>query len=87
MEFSHDYFMFNLRRERDHLLSIDDYIDWFTSGAFPEEPGVLTEIVEEGVVYSYHFVRADREFQCASREFDASDIGAWPWCGTPPNSQ
>ena len=30
--FSHDLFKFDLRDERDHLLRLYDYIDWYTAG-------------------------------------------------------
>jgi hypothetical protein len=49
-------FTFELRPEREHLLTFSHYLDWYTSGAFPEEPGALVDILDEGVIYSYDFV-------------------------------
>jgi hypothetical protein len=51
--FSHKYFVFDLRDERDHLLRLDDYLDWYTSGDFPETPPVLMDILPEGLIHSY----------------------------------
>jgi hypothetical protein len=53
LAFSHQYFAFDLRDERDHLLRLDDYLDWYTSGQFPEEPPALVDILPEGVIHSY----------------------------------
>ena len=61
--FSHDYFIFDLREERDHLLQLTEYIDWYSSGAFPDEPGVLTEIAAEGVIYSYNMVAPTEDYR------------------------
>ena len=63
LKFSHDYFVFDLREEREHLLCLHDYIDWYTSGAFPEEPKVLTDIAAEGVIYSYNMVAPTEDFR------------------------
>ena len=63
LSYSHDYFMFDLREEREHLLRLHDYLDWYTSGAMPEEPGVLTEVAKEGVIYSYNMVEPAGDFR------------------------
>ena len=63
LTFSHDYFIFDLREERDHLLRLHDYLDWYTSGDFPEDPMILTEIAAEGVIYSYNMVAPPEDFR------------------------
>ena len=63
LTFSHNHFMFDLREERDHLLRLNDYIDWYTSGAFPEDPKILTEFATEGVIYSYNMVTPKEDFR------------------------
>jgi hypothetical protein len=54
--FSEDFIAFDLRNEREHLLRLYEYLDWYTGGNFPAKPAVLTDILPEGVVYSYNLV-------------------------------
>ena len=56
LRFSHDYFIFDLREEREHLLCLQDFVEWFTSGVALEEPGILPDIMREGEIYSYNMV-------------------------------
>jgi len=63
LKYSHANFMFDLREEREHLLRLHDYLDWYTSGAMPEEPGVLMEVANEGSVYSYNMVDPAGDFR------------------------
>lgn len=63
LRFSHDYQIFDLREEKEYLLRLNDYLDWYTSGAIPEEPGVLTDVVEEGTIYSYNMVEPPGDFR------------------------
>ncbi|MCY4559119.1 MAG: GIY-YIG nuclease family protein [Chloroflexi bacterium] len=65
LTFSHDYFIFDLREEREHLLHLHDYLDWYTSGAIPEDPRVLTDVVQEGITYSYNMVDPPGDFRVA----------------------
>ena len=65
LRYSHDYLVFDLREEREHLLRLHDYLDWYTSGAMPEEPGVLTEVIQEGVIYSYNMADPTDDFRVA----------------------
>jgi hypothetical protein len=62
LSFSERFFVFDLREEREHLLRLHEYIDWYTAGCFPDEPAVLTEIVSEGVVYAYNMVSPLEDF-------------------------
>lgn len=52
--FSKQFIAFDLRPEREHLLHFSDYLDWYTSASFPEEPPALIDIMKEGIVYSYN---------------------------------
>ena len=63
LRFSHDYFVFDLREEREHLLRLRDYLDWYTATNIPEDPGVLTEVIQEGIVYSYNMVDPAGDFR------------------------
>ena len=54
--FNKDLLTFVLRREKEHILAFSHYLDWYTAGSFPEEPGSLVDIMEEGLCYSYDFV-------------------------------
>ncbi|MDE0623881.1 MAG: GIY-YIG nuclease family protein [Bryobacterales bacterium] len=56
LKYSHDFLMFDLREEREHLLRLQDYLEWYTSGAIPEEPEILVEVMTEGVVHSFNLV-------------------------------
>ena len=63
LRYSHDYFVFDLREEREHLLRLHDYLDWYTSGVMPEEPEVLKDVMEEGVIYSFNMVEPIGDFR------------------------
>ena len=66
--YSHDYFMFDLREEKEHLLRLRDYIDWYTSGSIPDEPEILLEVVKEGLIYSYHMVEPVEDFRVETKD-------------------
>lgn len=56
LTYSHDFLMFDLREEKEHLLRLHDYLEWYTSGYIPEEPEILVEVIKEGVIYSFNMV-------------------------------
>ena len=56
LRYSHDFLMFDLREEREHLLRLQEYLEWYTSGTIPEEPEILVEVMTEGVVHSFNLV-------------------------------
>ena len=66
--FCHDYLIFDLRTEREHLLCLHDFIDWYTSGVPLAEPGVLTDIVPEGVIYSYNMVTPKQDYRIQTED-------------------
>lgn len=70
--FSHTYFAFDLRDGRDHLLRLDDYLDWYTGGQFPEEPGALLDILPEGLTHSYTMAAPVNDFRLTTT--DASQL-------------
>ena len=76
LRYSHDYFLFDLRSERDHLLRLGDYIEWYTSGTFPEKPEILTDVADEGVIYSYSLVGPTDDFkvECAVSDLVVSGV-------------
>ncbi|MGA2259905.1 MAG: hypothetical protein ABSH28_00550 [Acidobacteriota bacterium] len=52
-EYLSSYFAFDLCQESEHLLTLDDYFDWHTSNDLPDDPAILTDVMQEGLVYSY----------------------------------
>lgn len=62
LSYSNRFFAFDLREEREHLLRLHEYIDWYTAGCFPDKPAVLIDIVPEGVVYAYNMVSPLEDF-------------------------
>lgn len=62
LSFSSRFLVFDLREEREHLLRLHEYMDWYTSGAFPERPDALKDILTEGVVYAYNMVSPLEDF-------------------------
>ena len=75
LEFSHRFFAFDIRDEREHLLRLDDYIDWYTSGTFPEEPAALSDILPEGIIYSYNMVAPTDCFHIETPESEVVMMG------------
>ncbi|MCY3756432.1 MAG: hypothetical protein OXG96_01805, partial [Acidobacteria bacterium] len=96
LTFSYDFFMFDLREERDHLLRLYDYIDWYTSGGIAEDPMILTDTVTEGVIYSYNMVAPAEDFKLNTQDSElvitgvsivrhSTEVSMIALCGeTPP---
>lgn len=76
LRFSHDYFMFDLRQEKEHLLRLYDYLDWYTAGPIPEEPEILIEVAKEGVIYSYNMVEPAGDFRVQTADSELVVCGA-----------
>jgi hypothetical protein len=54
LQFDDELFIFDLRQEREHLLRLHDYFDWYTKGqGMPDDPKILMDIIEEGITHSY----------------------------------
>jgi hypothetical protein len=62
LSFSERFFVFDIREEREHLLRLNEYIDWYTSGSFPDKPAVLNHLLPEGIVYAYNMVSPLEDF-------------------------
>ena len=77
LTYSYDFLMFDLREEREHLLRLHDYFEWYTSGAIPEEPGILVEVMKEGVNYSFNMAdpTGDYRVQTQGSELAISGVG------------
>lgn len=53
-QFNEEFFIFDLRQEREHLLRLHDYFDWYTAcQEIPDDPRILIDVIEEGIIYSY----------------------------------
>ena len=61
--FSHDYFVFDIREEKEHLLCLQDFFEWITSGVALDEPRILTDIMQEGLIYSYNMCTPARDYK------------------------
>lgn len=62
LSFSERFLAFDLREEREHLLRLHEYMDWYTASSFPEKPLTLTDILPEGIVYAYNMVSPVEDF-------------------------
>jgi len=62
LSFSDRFFAFDIREEREHLLRLSEYLDWYTAGNFPDKPGVLNDILPEGIIYAYNMVSPLEDF-------------------------
>jgi len=62
LSFSERFLAFDLREEREHLLRLHEYMDWYTASSFPERPLTLTDILPEGIVYEYNMVSPLEDF-------------------------
>jgi Meiotically Up-regulated Gene 113 (MUG113) protein len=56
MSFNQQYMFFDLREEREHLLSVDDYFLWYETADMPQDPRILEDIIADGTIYSYEMV-------------------------------
>jgi hypothetical protein len=75
LSFSHRFLTFDLRDEKEHVLRLTEYFDWYTAGAFPEAPGALIDILPEGLVHLYHFVAPADDFRLTTSESDLAFVG------------
>lgn len=65
--FNKDFMVFDLRDEREHLLRLHDYFDWYTSEKnIPEDPEILKDIMQEGVTYSFDVAGDTGEYAISS---------------------
>jgi hypothetical protein len=58
-----EFRLFELRKEKEHLLRLHDYYEWYTGeNNLPEDPQLLTEVMEENKIYSYDLTGDTGEF-------------------------
>jgi hypothetical protein len=62
LSFSERFLAFDIREEREHLLRLNEYIDWYTAGTFPDKPAILNDILPEAIVYAYNMVSPLEDF-------------------------
>jgi hypothetical protein len=63
LTFNNDFLVFDLLPERDHLLRLHDYFDWYTTERMlANDPKILIDIIEEKVIYSYDMTGDSGEF-------------------------
>lgn len=56
MSFRRDDHLFDLREEVEHLLSLDDYFQWYQKAEIPRDPRLLEDILPEGEIFCYEMV-------------------------------
>jgi hypothetical protein len=62
LTFSHEYYLFDLHDEREHLLRFGDYLDWYTAGNFPELPSASAALFPEATIYEYNMTTPQQDF-------------------------
>lgn len=63
LKFDTEFAQFDLRRECEHLLRLQDYFDWYTSEqGIPDDPRLLIDALPEGEIYSYDMVEDTGEY-------------------------
>lgn len=71
LNFSHEFMAFDIREEREHLLHLDDYIDWYTGQTFPNDHRILIDVCEEGINYTYNMVEPTQSYRV---QVDGADL-------------
>ena len=59
MFFDRENSFFDLREEKEHLLSINDYFSWYEKGEIPKDTQILEEIMPQGVIHSYDIISGE----------------------------
>jgi len=63
LSFNNEFKVFDIRQEREHLLRLHDYFDWYTAEhKIPDDPKILVDIMEEGLIYSFDIAGDTGEF-------------------------
>ncbi len=58
-----EFRLFELRKEKEHLLRLHDYYEWYTGEHnLPEDPQILNEVMDENKIYSYDLTGDTGEF-------------------------
>lgn len=57
LDFHDEFKVFDLRQEEDHLLLLNDYLDWYTSDRIlSDDSRLLIDTMKEGVIYSFDLI-------------------------------
>lgn len=75
LSFSDRYLAFDLREEREHVLRLHEYIDWYTAGSFPDKPSILKDILPEGIIYTYNMVSPLEDFSIETADSKLCVLG------------
>lgn len=75
LHWSQFFVAFDLREEREHLLRLDEYVDWYASGSFPDQPGSLREIMPEGVAHSYNLLSPAEDYFLRTADSEVRILG------------
>jgi hypothetical protein len=74
---SNPLFDFVLREEREHLLRLHEYFDWFTGdhGQICRDPAFLRDVIAEGVIYSYDMTGLPDDFRLGTINSEIGIVG------------
>lgn len=77
LDYSADPPAFHLREEREYLLRLYEYFNWYTAeeGALSRDPAVLESLTLEGVIYSYDMLGALDDFKLNSEASTIAILG------------
>jgi hypothetical protein len=75
LKFSPFYFVFDLREEREHLVRLYAFLDWYTAGKFLDDPRVLVDVLPEGIVYAYNMVAPADDFRVQTENSELVTVG------------
>lgn len=54
LSYNDEFKIFDLRQEKEQLLRLHDYFDWYTiEQKIPEDPKILLDVMKEGQIYSF----------------------------------
>jgi hypothetical protein len=75
--YSKKYVAFDLREEREHLLRLHEYFNWFTAetSALPKDPGALQDVMPEGMIHSYDMIGPFDDFSLRAGESNIVILG------------
>jgi hypothetical protein len=66
--FNKNYLAFDLRSEREHLLALYHYFDWYTSNGLPNDPAILLDVMQDGLIYSYNMTNDIESFYLSTSD-------------------
>lgn len=76
--FRPEYMIFDLRYEKEHLLGVSDFFDWYSSAATGKlvlDPGLLKDVMLDDVIYSYDLIGMPSEFWLSTPDSKLAILG------------